>query len=168
MKIILEGNECTGKSTVAQKLSEKLGFEIIKGSSFELSTGTNESLYNSFINLLKMENVIIDRMIWSNMVYATLFPEYTILTREQFEEIDTYMHEHDNDNIVLYLYTNTDTLKERIKARGDEYINEDKLESINEMYEYYWMLSQKEPFGLDTSLLSSDEIVDFVMNVIAK
>lgn len=163
-RIILEGNECNYKTTIANKLKKKLDFEIVKGSSFEIATGTNEAMHKHFNNVLDMNNVIIDRFIYSNMVYASLYPKYTILTNEQFIKLDKELEKQDSETIILYLYTNVDTLKERMRERGDEYIKEDELESINSTYHYFWNNSTVAPYGIDTSLMSSDEIVDFVMN----
>jgi deoxyadenosine/deoxycytidine kinase len=164
-RIFLEGNECNFKTTVAEKLSKRLGFEIVKGSSFEIATGTNEAMYNHFKSIIGMNNVIVDRFIYSNIVYATLYPEYTILTDHQFEELDGLLK--DADSMVIYLYADTDTLKGRMSVRGDEYIKEDKLESINRMYEEIWENHTIiEPYGIDTSMFSSDDIVDFIVNQI--
>lgn len=169
-RIILEGNECSGKSSLAKKLSEKLGWEIVKGSNFESATGTNEELYDFLEKPLDMDNVIIDRTFFSNMVYATLYPKYTIITNEQYSELQDRLLEQDknNESIVLYLYTDIETLKERLIDRGDEYIREDKLKDINDMYELLWENAKVEPYGIDTSIFSSDDAVDLVMNLLIK
>lgn len=167
-RIILEGNELNFKTTIANKLKEKLGWEVVKGSSFEIATGTNEEMYNHFKNLLNMDNVIIDRFIYSNMVYATLYPKYTILSNEQYDEMDSKLLAEDDRTIVLYLYTDIETLKERLIDRGDEYIREDKLKDINDMYELLWENAKVEPYGIDTSIFSSDDAVDLVMNLLIK
>lgn len=164
-RIILEGNELNFKTTVANKLHERLGYEIVKGSSFEIATGTNEAMYNHFQNIVNTDNVIIDRFIYSNMVYATEYPKYTILTKEQFEELDNRLFQEDGETLILYLYTDKDTLTERLKQRGDEYIKEDGLEAINNGYEVVWEFSSVEPYALDTSILTSDDIVDFVVDL---
>jgi cytidylate kinase len=75
MLIILEGNECNFKSTVAEKLSNLIGFNVVKGSSFEMSKTTNEELFNKFNQLSNLNRTIIDRFIYSNLVYASLYKD---------------------------------------------------------------------------------------------
>lgn len=80
--IILEGTDCRYKSTIADKLSKELGYPVIKGSSFELAKSGNEKLFEHFNKLADEDNVIIDRYIYSNLVYAKKFKDYSILTEE--------------------------------------------------------------------------------------
>lgn len=83
--IILEGPDCCFKSTVAAKLSKELKYPIIKGSSFELATSGNEKLFEHFNKLADEDNVIIDRFVYSNLVYAKKFKDYSILTEQQLD-----------------------------------------------------------------------------------
>ncbi|MEM5599348.1 hypothetical protein AAHB53_28775 [Niallia circulans] len=106
--IILEGNECCFKSTVASKLSEKSGYPIIKGSSFELSQCTNKELYEHFINFSINDNVIMDRFIYSNQVYATLYKDFAILTNDQRKHIEKLVFDK---SIVYYLYAPDEVIK---------------------------------------------------------
>lgn len=165
MQIFLEGNELNYKTTVANKLAERLGYTYIKGSSFELATGTQLDMLDYFIEALKVDNAVVDRFIYSNYVYATLYPKYTLLREVSFDNLDwcianpTY-----NSRLVVYLYADTNVLIDRYRQRGDEYIVEDKLEAINSMYEQCWSQSIVTPLRINTAEYTSDEIVDQIIS----
>lgn len=155
--IVLEGNECNFKTTVAEKLSKRLGYGVKKGSSFEMSTGTNENLYQSFLKQVNWENTIIDRFIYSNKVYATLFPKYTILTDEQFSDL---IEKVKGKMVIVYLHADGAIVRERLKERGDEYIKTDEIDAINTEYEKVISTPGIEVIRMNTGYLTSDEIVD--------
>ncbi|MEK4907477.1 hypothetical protein CHH57_02180 [Niallia circulans] len=158
--IILEGNECCFKSTVASKLNEKLDYPIIKGSSFELAQCNNEELYKHFIEFAKNKNVIMDRFIYSNQVYATLYKDYAILTDTQRKSIEEMVFDKAK---VYYLYAPDEVIKKRIKSRGDEYVELDMVSKISEMYEQVMFQSGLKLRMLDTNEMTSDEIVEVIL-----
>ncbi|MFF2123785.1 AAA family ATPase, partial [Kitasatospora sp. NPDC058184] len=129
--IILEGADCCYKSTVADKLSKELGYPVIKGSSFELAKSGNEKLFEHFNKLADEDNVIIDRYIYSNLVYAREFKDYSILTEEQQRAIEEKIRGKAN---VIYLHADPKVIKQRLSERGDEYINDRDIEPVLELY----------------------------------
>lgn len=158
---ILEGSDCTGKSTLAQKLSEATGFKIVKGSSFEHSKCTNEELYKKFLELTKLDNVIIDRFIWSNLCYATLYSDYSILTDEQRKHIISLMKDKAE---LVWLTAPNEVIKQRLSIRGDDYINEEAVDSINELNNK--VLSEVEgilTWEFDTSEIDTEGIVELLL-----
>lgn len=162
---IIEGCDGTFKTTVANKLSKKLKIPVVKGSSFELATGTNKQLYEHFKTLSKIRNVIFDRYIYSNRVYATLFPKYTILTNEQRSHIEDIIRNH---AAIIYLKANPDIIIERIRIRGDKFINESQIDDILNMYNKAIsdaILNKMKVFTYDTNKLSSDEIVKEILKI---
>lgn len=165
MKVVLVGNECNYKTTVAEKLSKKVGYPIRKGSSFEMSTGTNEDLYAAFLAMTEWENTIIDRFIHCNRVYATLYPKYTILTDEQYNDIQKKMNK---DTVVIYLYAETEVLKDRMALRGDEYVVSDMLGVINDEYDKVMKIPGIMTIKIDTGERSSDDIVHLIHHLLFK
>lgn len=138
-------------------LSEKLGFPIVKGSSFEQARCDNDELFNGFMELTKLNNVILDRYIYSNEVYASIYEDYSILTDEQRRFIEL---EITGSALLVYLHANNDVLKQRIGERGDDYVTVDKFNVIRS--KYLTALSKTkniEGLCFDTGLLDMDEIV---------
>lgn len=154
---ILCGNECNFKTTVANKLSEKLNLPIIKGSSFELSQCTNEELYNHFFKIAVSDNLIVDRYIYSNLTYASLYDDYAILSKNQKEYLELIL---DSKAKVIYLFADDNVLKERMKVRGDDYVDESMLSVINKKFHSVMTTSTLNPTWYDTNDWTSDEIVN--------
>ncbi|MEK4632498.1 MULTISPECIES: AAA family ATPase [Bacillus] len=161
--IILEGTDCCYKSTVAEKLSKELGYPVIKGSSFELAKSGNEKLFEHFNKLADEDNVIIDRYIYSNLVYAKKFKDYSILTEEQQRAIEEKIRDKAK---VIYLHADPKVIKQRLRERGDEYINDRDIEPVLELYNQVI-----DEMGLhmnfwDTNEWNSDEIVEDIIHLI--
>jgi thymidylate kinase len=156
MLIILEGNECNYKTTVAEKLSKQLHIPVVKGSTFEFSKCTNEELFERFRSLTELDNVIIDRFIYSNKVYATLYKDYAILTDDQREEIERLIQ---RKATVYYLFADSEIIESRIKERGDDYVVTAMVSKINSQYDITMVKSNLKVVAFDTNDWSSDEIV---------
>lgn len=166
MQIYLEGNELNFKTTVANKLAKALGYTVVKGSSFEIATGTNEDMFCHSVDVLRQDNIVVDRFIYSNYVYARLYPKYTRLNTAQYQALDYILHRGDKKRLIVYLHADVATLAERMRLRGDEHIKEERLGSINSMYEQAWAYSIFEPVRINTNNYTSDEIVDTLMEII--
>ncbi|MEH7714257.1 ATP-binding protein [Bacillus velezensis] len=155
--IILEGTDCCYKSTVADKLSKELGYPVIKGSSFELAKSGNEKLFEHFNKLADEDNVIIDRYIYSNLVYARKFKGYSILTEDQQREIEEKIRYKAK---VVYLHADPKVIKQRLLERGDEYINDRDIEPVLELYREVMSNVRLHTYSWDTEQWNSDEIVE--------
>jgi thymidylate kinase len=159
--IILEGNECCFKTTVAEKLSKQLNLPVVKGSTFEFSKCTNKELFERFKSLTELDNVIIDRFIYSNRVYATLYEDYAILTDEQRQEIEDRIKQK---STVYFLFADDKVIENRIKERGDDYVVPEMVHKINDLYDVTMSQSNLRVVAYDTNDWSSDEIVGDIAN----
>ncbi|MGY0701786.1 hypothetical protein ACW6VA_10770 [Bacillus subtilis] len=155
--IILEGPDCCFKSTVAAKLSKKLKYPIIKGSSFELATSGNEKLFEHFNKLADEDSVIIDRFVYSNLVYAKKFKDYSILTEQQLRIIEDKIKLKAK---VVYLHADPRVIKKRLSVRGDDYIEGKDINSILDLYREVMINAGLHTYSWDTGQWSSDEIVE--------
>ncbi|ODB64412.1 AAA family ATPase [Bacillus velezensis] len=155
--IILEGTDCCYKSTIADKLSKELGYPVLKGSSFELAKSGNEKLFEHFNKLADEDNVIIDRYIYSNLVYARKFKDYSILTEEQQRVIEKKIRDKAK---VIYLHADPKVIKQRLRERGDEYINDRDIEPVLGLYREVMSDVGLHTYSWDTGQWSSDEIVE--------
>ncbi|MCY7823255.1 deoxynucleoside kinase [Bacillus spizizenii] len=153
--IILEGPDCCFKSTVAAKLSKELKYPIIKGSSFELAASGNKKLFEHFNKLGDEDNVIIDRFVYSNLVYAKKFKDYSILTKQQLRIIEDKIKLKAK---VVYLHADSNIIKKRLDERGDEYIEGKDIDSILELYGEVMSNAGLHTYSWDTGQWSSDEI----------
>lgn len=160
MIYFLEGNECCFKSTVAEKLHKATGFEIIKGSSFELSQKPNDELYFYFDSILNLDDIIVDRFIYSNLVYAYLYEDYSILSDKQVKQLQNKMNK--KKVCTIFLTASDEVIKGRLRIRGDDYVNEDMISSINNKYIEVIKKARKNigSITFNTEMFTSDEIVN--------
>lgn len=84
----------------------------------------NEKLFEHFNKLADEDNVIIDRFVYSNLVYAKKFKDYSILTERQLRFIEDKIKAKAK---VVYLHADPSVIKKRLRVRGDEYIEEKTL-----------------------------------------
>lgn len=148
--VILCGSDCSGKSTFAERLQEITGYDIVKGSSFEIAELGSDGMFEHMMNLLDKENVIIDRFMWSNLVYGSLF-NYPMMTEEQFDALVDKVDE--KEAIVLYLHAPLGTLEFRMNNRGDDMIKVENLSNILTKYkeEMYGNFRPNTFLSIDTS-----------------
>lgn len=164
MMLILEGSDACFKSTIANKLSEKLSLPVVHGSSFELAECDNTELYDHFDNLAQADNVIYDRLIYSNQVYATIFTDYTILSDNQRHDIEDKIKDK---AIVIHLYADEDVIANRLGSRGDEYIDKTHIHDI--LTGYQTAMENAAYNGVtvvsyDTGKYTSNQIVDDIVS----
>ena len=163
MKIILEGNELNFKTTVANKLSKKLDYKIVKGSSFEQSQCTHDELFAKFkAMLMDKEDVIFDRFIYSNLVYACLYEDFAILTPKDIETFELIMSQQEIK--TFYFWASDKELKKRLLKRGDEYVKAERLKAINEKYEDV-LRGKDNVYWVNTERYNSDEIVGIILDL---
>jgi thymidylate kinase len=154
--IILEGNEANFKTTVANKLSKLINFPVVKGSTFEHAQCTNEELFEKFKELSELDNTILDRFIYSNRVYATLYRDFAILTNDQRKEIEERIK---GKATLIYLHADDEIIKQRIEQRGDDYVDTDMVSAINNEYIKTINEAGIQRISYNTSEWNSDEIV---------
>jgi thymidylate kinase len=163
MLLIVEGLDAVGKSTVAQKLAYKFEYPIIHGSSFELAEKDNDGLFKHFNDLSLANRGVFDRYIWSNLTYAQLFRDYSIITSDQQLEIESKIR---NKSKVFYLYAEIEEIKSRLKKRGDEYIDETQIEAIAEKYEEVLATSTLDIVRIDTTGKTSNQVFEEILDEI--
>jgi thymidylate kinase len=147
--VILEGSDCVGKTTFAELLSEKTGYEVVKGSSFEISELGADGMFEHMMSLLDRDNIIIDRFLYSNLVYGKLF-DYPMMTPEQY---DTLVEKMDTKALAIYLHAPVGVIKHRMANRGDDMIKAENIQDIVDEYikVMYGDFRPKTKLVLDTS-----------------
>jgi len=157
---MLEGVDCSGKSTFAEKLAEKTGFEIVKGSSFEISKLGADGMYQFMSDLLKRKDIIIDRLYLSNIIYGEKYG-YPMMTEEQYASLSDMT---DLFSLVVYLHAPVGVIQYRMLKRGDDMIEIDDIEDILNRYNeaLYGEFRPRTVLSIDTSLIDTDKATNMV------
>lgn len=112
MRVIIEGADGTGKSTVARHLAKKYGCDIVH------MTKWGSRNIHDYVDKLHLNNVISDRSFLSEMVYKAasgLCPQIS------FTSLDDLMGEVIAKGWkIIILTAPQDVLKERLEKRADE------------------------------------------------
>ena len=118
MNIIIEGPDATGKTTLANKLKEKYGFETM-----HLTSKTPNDL-KFHMDLLEKDNMVYDRFMCGEMVYPEIYNRPPKLT---IEEVCAIMQRivDNNDILIIMFASDIETLKKRLIERGElDYLKE--------------------------------------------
>jgi thymidylate kinase len=113
MKIIIEGADGVGKTTIVNYLAKKFNLKQRHITSQDLNT------FMFYYNLLdENEDVIFDRHFLGEMIYPYLFNRKPNLNNEQFELL---LHKAQDEGCYIFVITaNDDVIKQRLLERGNE------------------------------------------------
>lgn len=161
MNILIEGCDCTGKTTLANLLKTRDNYQLLKSNAPPAnltSTQQYEHLreeYRRGIELLNTsDNICFDRFLLGEAIYAPLkrgyYPDYI----RQFEETIS-----DNTALVL-LYADTDTVKSRFDG---QFITEDEIPYVLYRFNKEFNLSRiRNKVKIDTGVFNEEEVYRLV------
>lgn len=172
MALILEGVDCSGKSTYARILKEEFNFDVVQGSSFEIASKGTDYMFNYMHSLLVngsknngSDNLVIDRHVYSNIVYSTLFG-YPMMKKEQ---IDTLVSEINKNSIVAYLHANPIDISNRMYKRGDDMVKPSDVDRIMKRYSNVLLDNFHSPSHLlsicTDDFNDTDKNIDMIINL---
>lgn len=155
MIIIVEGPDGSGKDTFINNLEKLTDMRHVRGSSFEISQSGSKEMYRKWKDmLLKDNNIIINRFIYSNLVYGPMY-NFPTITKNLADKIQEIVNER---AVVVYINTDTDIIVDRIKSRGDEDIHSRDIKSIQLGYSELW--SKYKPINFVEIDSGSNELLD--------
>ncbi|HDR4373535.1 TPA: hypothetical protein QCP80_003365 [Bacillus cereus] len=161
MLIILEGNELNFKTTIAEKLAERLKYGVVKGNSFLIAQLPAEDLFQYVKGIADhADNLIVDRYYMSNLVYTELYDGYSRLGEEQVKYLEEQLKEK---ALVVYLHASPETLIKRKQEREEKEIADNMFDTINKGFERIIVGSELDVLSLSTEELTSDYIVDIII-----
>lgn len=132
--IILEGGDCTGKTTVYGLLAQELG--ILVGHRADKPRNFWNANVEMFTQLEMMhrtqsQSVLYERSFISELIYGIRFRKYTKEQEMVFFNALKYLPEN---TIIFILTSDQKTLMDRYQARGDSFVEATDILNINSEY----------------------------------
>lgn len=127
MKIIVEGPDGAGKSTLVRQLADHFGCDILR------MTEKGSKRFEDYIEKASLNNIVSDRCFISELVYCNVFNRQTPLSIFQYEELVKYYKSL--GWIFIFLDASTDCLTSRLINRGDE--DDYKIQDISSLRMFY-------------------------------
>lgn len=153
MRIIIEGADGTGKTTLAKIYAEKYGLDICHCTQYDPTD------YDFYKHTMRKNNVVWDRHTIGELIYPTIFNRQTSLGTEGVRLILAYGKELGAK--IMVLTANIDIIKNRLKGRGGE--DEKILNNIvwiDKQFKYF--ANQYNIPIIDTSKLTLQELFDII------
>lgn len=153
MKIIIEGCDGTGKTTLAKLLANKYGLDICH------CTAEDPADYNFYSQTLRKENVIWDRHTLGELIYPDVFGREAKISTEDARIL---MHRAKEEGVKVFVLTaDENEILSRLMLRGTESKRIiDRVKEINQKFLFY-----AEQFFvpvIDTSKMTLQQIFDLV------
>lgn len=153
MRIILEGVDGAGKTTLAKILAERYGLDVVH------CTQSDASDYDFYRQTLRKENVVWDRHTIGELIYPYVFDRKPNIG---VEDARLVMHYAKQEGVKVFVLTaDEDAIARRLIARGNEHprILRD-FRKINDEFLFY-----AEQFNLpviDTTKMTLTEIFNLI------
>lgn len=152
MKIILEGCDGTGKTTLAKILAQKYNLDICH------CTQADPADYNFYRETARKENVVWDRHTIGELIYPEVFGREPQIGTEDARLVLAYAREA---GAKIYVLTaDIETIKSRIAYRGEDSVVANKIEWINNKFLFY--AEQYQIPIIDTSKMTLEDIFKLV------
>ena len=153
MKIILEGCDGTGKSTLAKLLADKYGLDICH------CTQNDPADYDFYLQTARKENIVWDRHSIGELIYPWVFGREAKTSPELVRLALMYAREAGTK--IFILTTDIDEIKRRLTARGTEDPRIlDRIVWINKEFLHFANIFDIPV--IDTSKMTFDEIFKLV------
>lgn len=153
MKVILEGCDGTGKTTLAKILSNEYGLDICH------CTQHDAADYDFYRQTLRKENVVWDRHTLGELIYPTVFRRAQQTSIEGAKQI---MDIAKKEGVKVFVLTaDIETIKKRLIKRGSE---DSRIMESCEKIDLLFRKYAKE-FSIpiiDTSKMTLDEIFNLM------
>lgn len=146
MKILLEGPDCTGKTTLGNVLKQIFPGEYIHNqyiSDSELDSCTMERVYSMINQTTDNENIIIDRDIISEYIYGNV---YRGNARCEIEDIEDLVNMYD---LIIFCLPHDrgaylDYFKKSVESRNEYITDKTIIEKIYNEYNFIYLKLKEE------------------------
>lgn len=153
MRIILEGADGTGKTTLAKILADKYGLDVCHCTQYDPAD------YDFYRQSVRKNNVVWDRHTIGELIYPKVFSRYAKIGTEDARLVIHYAKEEGTK--IFVLTEDLELIQKRLDERGTE--NKKIIENIkwiNDQFVFY--ANQFHVPVISTSKMTLDEMYKLV------
>lgn len=151
MRILIDGCDGTGKTSVCEKLANKLGCNIVR------LTHDGDRNFRAYSEAIIPDNMIHDRTFISEIIYPKYFGRASRLMSSSVPALYGLIEQYHAK--VFILTADNDEIKRRLNIRGDEFLDDfEKIKGIN--YDYIETALAHYYIMIDTTNKTIDEVVE--------
>jgi len=154
--LIFEGCDASGKTTIQEILREIIRHAFLIHTSAPVKGNPKEYFYNLLDKLTDFAGIInqplfFDRFHVGELVYGSIFRPETIddAVKEKMFRLEERLAEKEAK--MVYITASPDTIVNRLKKRGDWYVQPSDVQRILDKYEQMLAKSRLPIFRLDTT-----------------
>ena len=154
--LIFEGCDASGKTTIQEILREIIRHTFLIHTSAPVKGNSKEYFYNLLDKLTDFAGIInqplfFDRFHVGELVYGSIFRPETIddAVKEKMFRLEERLAEKEAK--MVYITASPDTIVNRLKKRGDWYVQPSDVQRILDKYEQMLAKSRLPIFRLDTT-----------------
>lgn len=144
-KIIIEGPDGTGKTTLGLKLAKIHGVDFLHLSyTDDINELTRQFLYAK-TRLTSVKGCVIDRFILSNIVYGSVFHNFEFISNwQKYLQIMVDILKSEDSELIICLPENKELYLQHFekltKSREEMYCSIEDMGKVYDMYEMYYEL----------------------------
>lgn len=150
MRILIDGCDGTGKTSVAEKLANCLNCDIIR------LTHNGDGSFRKYMEVMIPENMVHDRTFISELIYPKYFGRKSKLDEGSEMTLFNLLEQYD---CKVFIFTAAESeLKKRLKARGDDFLKD--FEQVKNINRDYLQIAYMYEFEIiDTTYKTVEEVV---------
>jgi thymidylate kinase len=147
-QLIFEGNDCSGKTSIAKEVADALKWPIIKVNTGAyvregVAIGSNElerlmKVFNETVAQFDTYNFILDRAFISTQVYSKVYER-----KYDISYIDGIIKNHSDNALIIWVWSPLDLVLKRVRQDKENIIEEDNISKIQRGYEDYFKQNKK-------------------------
>lgn len=142
MIINLTGHDCTGKTTLAERLTNEINAEYTHFSNPKDMEDGKKQYFDFLNNVDSSKNYVCDRFHDGEWVYAPIYRGYTA---NYMEELESKLRKTDK-YMLAYITADLETIIERIKVRGEDFVKEEHYQLVLDNFKNNFLMNQQMPF----------------------
>jgi thymidylate kinase len=133
MQVIISGCDRSGKTSMSNKIVKDMHAEYFHfDSPKDMESGKEE--YFKFIDKLSTDkNYLCDRFYMEEAIYAPIYRGYTL---NYAREIEKHILS-ENNALYIYVKANVETIRNRIKRCGEDFVKDEDLEKVINNYDNF-------------------------------